>query len=137
MNGAFTDCQPQYRDLQGYFNIGFTAFQALFDTIRLNPSHTRHLPAACSVIEEIVEGFVEGFLTDWNHSPRRLNLSRLPRPPDYDVQVSVRTTANGIANQTHGHCGHSAGGCNHQDHANSNCMCRRRRVNSFHVSQPP
>jgi hypothetical protein len=30
--------------------------------IRPLPDLTRHLPASCSVIEEIVEGFVEGFL---------------------------------------------------------------------------
>jgi hypothetical protein len=60
-NGVFTDRQPQYPDLQGDFNTGFTGVQALFDTIRPLPDLTRHLPAACSVIEEIVEGFVEGF----------------------------------------------------------------------------
>jgi hypothetical protein len=31
------------------------------NTIRSLPDLTRHLPAYCSVIEEIVEGFVEGF----------------------------------------------------------------------------
>jgi hypothetical protein len=61
-NGVFTDCQPQYPDLQGDFNIDFTGVQALFDTIRLNSPPTRRLPVAYSVIEEIVEGFVEGFL---------------------------------------------------------------------------
>jgi hypothetical protein len=60
-NGVFTDCQPQYPDLQGDFNTGFTGVQAHFDTIRLNPPPTRHAPAAYPVIEEIVEGFVEGF----------------------------------------------------------------------------
>jgi hypothetical protein len=58
---AFTGCQPQYPDLQGYLNIGFTGVQALLDTIQLNPAHTRHTPAAYPVIEEIVEGFVESF----------------------------------------------------------------------------
>jgi len=58
---VFSGCQPQYPDLQGYFNIGFTGVQALLDTIQLNPAHTRHTPAAYPVIEEIVEGFVEGF----------------------------------------------------------------------------
>ena len=33
-NGVFTDCQPQYPDLRGYFNADFTGVQALFDTIR-------------------------------------------------------------------------------------------------------
>jgi hypothetical protein len=61
-NGAFTDCQPQYPDLQGYFNTGFTGVQALSDTIRFNSSPTRHAPTAYTVIEEIVEGFVEGLL---------------------------------------------------------------------------
>ena len=60
-NGVFTECQPQYPDLQGDFNTGFTGVQAHFDTIRLNPPPTRHAPAAYPVIEEIVEGFVEGF----------------------------------------------------------------------------
>jgi hypothetical protein len=36
-----------------------------FFTIRHLPDLTRHLPAYYSVIEEIVEGFVEGFL----HAP--------------------------------------------------------------------
>jgi hypothetical protein len=59
-NGAFTDCQPQYPDFQGYFNTGFTGVQAVFDTIRHIPGLTRRIPAAYPVIEEIVEGFVEG-----------------------------------------------------------------------------
>src|ERR1017187_4609357 len=109
------------------------AWQACFDGKTLTATLsdlTRHQPTSGSVIEEFVEGFVEGFLTDWNHSPRRLNLSRLPRPPDCDVQVSVRTTANGIAYQTHGHCGHRGGGGNHHGHTNSNCM-RRREASMF------
>src|SRR5665647_533543 len=61
-NGVFTDCQPQYPDLQGYFNPDLTRVQALFITIRYLPDLTRHIPAAYSVIEEIVEGFVEAFL---------------------------------------------------------------------------
>jgi hypothetical protein len=60
-NGVFTDCQPQYPDLQGYFNTGFTGLQAVFITIRHLPDLTRQIPAAYSVIEEIVEGFVEEF----------------------------------------------------------------------------
>jgi hypothetical protein len=31
-NDVFTDCQPQYPDLQGDFNIDFTGVQTLFDT---------------------------------------------------------------------------------------------------------
>jgi hypothetical protein len=53
-------------DLQGNFNIDFTGVQAVSDTILLNPPPTRHTPAAYSVIEEIVEGFVEGFGAGWN-----------------------------------------------------------------------
>ena len=67
-NAVFPDCQPQYPDLQGYFNSDFTGVQALFGTIRHVPDLTRHLPAAYSVIEEIVEGFVEGFYRSW-HTP--------------------------------------------------------------------
>jgi hypothetical protein len=61
-NAVFTDCQPQYPDLQGYFNADFTGVQVVFNTIRQLPDLTRHLPAAYSVIEEIIEGFVESFL---------------------------------------------------------------------------
>jgi hypothetical protein len=60
-NGAFTDCQPQYPDLQGHFNIGFTELQSLSDTVRHMPNLTRRTPTTYSVIEEIIEGFVEGF----------------------------------------------------------------------------
>ena len=60
-NGVFTDYQPQYPDLQGYFNAGFAGVQAVFITIRQLPDLTHHLPPYYSVIEEIVEGFVEGF----------------------------------------------------------------------------
>jgi hypothetical protein len=60
-NEVFAVCQPQYPDLQGHFNIDFTSVQALFTITRHAPALTRHLPAAYSVIEEFVEGFVEGF----------------------------------------------------------------------------
>ncbi len=60
-NGVFTDCQPQYPDLQGYFNTGFRVIQAVFNTTRPLPDLTRHIHPYYSVIEEIVEGFVEGF----------------------------------------------------------------------------
>ena len=59
---VFTDCQPQYPDLQGDFNADFTGLQEVSDPIRQLPNLTRHVPAASSVIEEIVEGFVESFL---------------------------------------------------------------------------
>jgi len=58
-NAFFTDCQPQYPDFQGYFNAGFSSVQAAFITIRQLSGLTRHLRAHYSVIEEIVEGFVE------------------------------------------------------------------------------
>src|ERR1035437_892059 len=60
-NGVFTDCQPQYPDLQGHFNIDSKGLQEIFGTTRHLPDLTRHIPAAYTVIEEIVEGFVEGF----------------------------------------------------------------------------
>jgi hypothetical protein len=60
---VFTDCQPQYPDLQGYFTVDFTRVQALFHTICQLSDLTRQLPGFYPVIEEIVEGFVEGFLT--------------------------------------------------------------------------
>jgi hypothetical protein len=53
-------CQPQYPDLQGKFIIDFTGLQEVFGTARHLPDLTRHVHAAYSVIEEIVEGFVEG-----------------------------------------------------------------------------
>ena len=61
-NEVFTDCQPQYPDLQGDYNADFTGVQAVFNTIRPLPDLTRHIPVVYPVIEEIVEGFVEGFL---------------------------------------------------------------------------
>jgi hypothetical protein len=65
-NEVFTDCWPQYPDLQGDFNAGFTGLQEVSDTIRQLPDLTRYLPAYFSVIEETVEGFVESFLTSCN-----------------------------------------------------------------------
>jgi hypothetical protein len=56
-NDVFAGCQPQYPDLQGYFNIDIIGVQAVFVTTRHLPVLTRHAPAAYSVIEEIVEGF--------------------------------------------------------------------------------
>ncbi|MGA3283420.1 MAG: hypothetical protein ABSD57_03030 [Verrucomicrobiota bacterium] len=70
-NGVFTDYQPQYPDLQGDFNADFTGLQEVSDTIRQLPDLTHHLPAYYSVIEEIVEGFVEGFLGRGKLSYRR------------------------------------------------------------------
>jgi hypothetical protein len=58
-NEVFIDYQPQYPDLQGYFNADFTGLQAVFSTIRSLPDLTRNLPAFYSVIEEIVEGFLD------------------------------------------------------------------------------
>jgi hypothetical protein len=66
-NDVFIGCQPQYPDLQGFYNIDFTAFQEVFVTTRHLPDLTRHLHPAYSVIEEIVEGFIEGLLTSWPH----------------------------------------------------------------------
>ena len=60
-NGAFTDYQPRYPNLQGDFNAGFTGVQEVSNTIGPLPDLTRHLHPAYSIIEEIVEGFVEGF----------------------------------------------------------------------------
>jgi hypothetical protein len=57
-NDVFTDCQPQYPDLQGNFNIGFTRLQVVFRTTRHLPDLTLRLHPAYSVIEEIVEGFL-------------------------------------------------------------------------------
>jgi hypothetical protein len=44
-----------------YFNTGFTGLQTVSGTTRHLPDLTRHAHPAYSVIEEIVEGFVEGF----------------------------------------------------------------------------
>jgi hypothetical protein len=46
---------------RGYFNTGFTGHQAVFCTTRHLLDLTRRIPTAYSVIEEIVEGFVEGY----------------------------------------------------------------------------
>jgi hypothetical protein len=61
LNDTFTGCQPQYPDLQWNFNIDSKWLHAVFDTTRHLPDLTRHAYPAHSVIEEIVEGFVEGF----------------------------------------------------------------------------
>jgi hypothetical protein len=53
-------CQLQYPDLQGFFNIGFTDFQQVSDIIRQLSDLTRNAPLT-TVIEQIVEEFVEGF----------------------------------------------------------------------------
>jgi len=60
-NAVFTDYQPQHPDFQGCSNTDFTGVQAVFVTTRQLSGLTRHVPPFCSVIEEIVEGFVEGF----------------------------------------------------------------------------
>ncbi len=61
MNDVFTDHQPQYPDLQAHFDIDSKGVQAVFITAHHIPALTRHMPAAYSVIEEIVESFIEGF----------------------------------------------------------------------------
>ena len=52
----------------GYSNAEFAGVQVLFNTIRQLPGLTRYLPAYYSVIEEIVEAFVEAF---WNAADER------------------------------------------------------------------
>jgi hypothetical protein len=47
--------------LQRDFNSDFTGVQEAFGTIRSLSDLTRHLPTFYSVIDEIVEGFVEVF----------------------------------------------------------------------------
>jgi hypothetical protein len=58
-NDVLTGCQPQYPDLQGYFNIDSKGLQAVFGTTRHLPALTHRIHPTYSVIEEIVEGFVE------------------------------------------------------------------------------
>jgi hypothetical protein len=65
---VFTDNQPQYPDLQGFFNTDFKEVQEVFGTIPSIPDLTRRLHPYHSVIEEIVEGFVEGFGEGANES---------------------------------------------------------------------
>jgi hypothetical protein len=48
--------------LQGYSNSDSKGLQAVFSTTRHAPALSRHAHPAYSVIEEIVEGFVEGIL---------------------------------------------------------------------------
>jgi hypothetical protein len=60
-NEVFTDNQPQYPDLRGNINAVIKGVQEVSTTIRELPDLTRQSPVAYSVIEEIVEGFVEGF----------------------------------------------------------------------------
>jgi hypothetical protein len=59
---TFNDCLPQSSDLQGNFNIDSKGVQAVSVTTRHLPALTRHAHGAYSVIEEIVEGFIEGYL---------------------------------------------------------------------------
>ena len=56
---VFTGCQPQYPDLQGYFNIDSKGLQAVFGTTRHLPALTLYPHRAYSVIEEFVEDFGE------------------------------------------------------------------------------
>jgi hypothetical protein len=70
-NDTFNDCQPQYPNLRGYFNSDSKGVQAVFVTTRHLPALTRHAHPAYSVIEEIVEGFVEGILE--NTMPVRIS----------------------------------------------------------------
>jgi hypothetical protein len=60
-NDISNGCQPQYPDVQGYFNIDSKGLQAVFGITRHLTALTCHAHPAYSVIEEIVEGFVEGF----------------------------------------------------------------------------
>jgi hypothetical protein len=60
-NEVFTDCQPQYPDLQAHFKPVFISVQTPFETIRYAPALTRRTHGFYSLIEEIVEGFVEDF----------------------------------------------------------------------------
>jgi hypothetical protein len=61
-NGAFTDNQPQYPDFERNFTPDFTRLQASFTTTPHAPDLTCHAHGYYSVIEEIVEGFVEGLI---------------------------------------------------------------------------
>jgi len=60
-NEVFTDDEPQYPDLPGDINTVFKGVREVSATIRALPGLTRQSPVAYSVIEEIIEGFVEGF----------------------------------------------------------------------------
>jgi hypothetical protein len=77
-NAVFSGCQPQYPDLQGDFNTDFKWVQALFGTTRHLPALTRHIPGACSVIEEIVEGFLKVSLKVFLDFVKMLSLSAMP-----------------------------------------------------------
>jgi hypothetical protein len=61
-NGVFVGCQPQYPDLKGNCSIDSKGLQEVFGTTRRLPALTRHAHPAYSVVEEIVEGFVEGLI---------------------------------------------------------------------------
>jgi hypothetical protein len=57
-NAAFTDNQPQYPDLRGYFKADFTGVQAVSNTTRQPSNLTLYIPTAHTDIEVIVEGFL-------------------------------------------------------------------------------
>ena len=61
-NAVFTDFQHQYPDLRAFSTIDFKGVQALFVTTRPLPALTSRVHPAYSVIEEIVEAFVEGII---------------------------------------------------------------------------
>jgi hypothetical protein len=86
---AFTDYQPQYPDLRGYFNADIARVQDVFDTIRQLSDLTRHIPASYSVIEEIVEVFVEGFFIQAGYVPRQFLIDNL-RPRRQRVRAHER-----------------------------------------------
>jgi hypothetical protein len=89
-NDAFTDYQPQYPDLQGNFNTAFAGVQDHFGTTRPLQDLTRHIPVAYSVIEEIVEGFVEGFLGTRPKSLRNAPCDREKPRTDWKKDLQTR-----------------------------------------------
>ena len=60
-NEVFPGNQPQHLDFLRCLNAGFIGAQAIFNTARHLPYLKRHLFPLYSIIEEIVEGFVERF----------------------------------------------------------------------------
>jgi hypothetical protein len=60
-NDIQTGCEPEHPYLQRNFSIDSKGVQEVFVTAHLLPALTRHVHPACPVIEEFVEGFIEGF----------------------------------------------------------------------------
>jgi hypothetical protein len=91
----FVFARSRYPDFQGDFNARFPSIQAPFFTIHIFPVPARHSPGYHSVIEEIVEGFVEDF--SQVHSNEAPNYLRRRHSHNVAALKPASATADGSA----------------------------------------